>query len=286
MLPTSTTAPFRADMLPMVERIERLSSCAGQWILDLRDPKDPRGYDLHYLSSGFACFTYGTIKDPDTAIAFCADHLWRGARLLFCADKLNADCSWPGGYSAPSVHRSNHRTFSDLYAKGLLLADGDADGLSLDIRFVTLEMIETIEGLEDYPLISDDDHSNLELELQIEAWESWGASDWRRIVERKLDDAIETNGFDLEAETVLDSLEDCASRLYDLFLGCRDATNIYWEEQLGDQWIDLDEVSEAINLADLHCLTGLNLLPESQQWRREPYPWDGADHAPVIPAEV
>lgn len=284
ILPTSTTALFRADMIPLDERIERLSGCQGQWILDLRNPQDPRGYDLHHLSSGVCRAGYGTIKDPETALRFCADHHWRGARLLFSADKLNADCSWPGGYSADSVCRSNNRVFRHNYAQELNLADGDADGLSLDLRFVTLEMLETIESLEDYPLISDDDHCSLELELQDEAWENWAAADWRRIVEGRLDDAIETNQLSLEADAVLDSVEDCGAKLYDLFRACMEQANEYWIEESGDQRIDMEAVSQALDLADLCDLTGLPLLPESQQWRREPYPWVGAESAPLIPA--
>lgn len=286
ILPTSTTALFRAEMIPLTERIERLSGCHGQWILDLRDPQDPRGYDLHHLSYGGVCRAgYGTIKDPETALRVCADNHWRGARLLFCADKLNADCSWPGGYSAPSIYRSNNRVFRDNYSQELDLADGDADGLSLDVRYVTLEMLETIENLEDYPLISDDDHSSLELELQDEAWETWAAADWRRIVERRLDEAIEINQLELDADSVLDSVEDCDSKLYDLFRACMEQANEYWSEESGDQWINLEDVARALDLADLRDLTGLPLLPESQQWRREPYPWDGAESAPLIPAK-
>ena len=261
ILPTSTTALFRAEMLPLVERIERLSGCQGQWILDLRDPQDPRGYDLHHLSYGVCRAGYGTIKDPETALRFCADNHWRGARLLFCADKLNADCSWPGGYSAPSIYRSNNRVFRDNYSQELNLADGDADGLSLDVRYVTLEMLETIESLEDYPLISEDDHSSLELELQDEAWKDWAAADWRRIVERRLDDAIETNQLSLEADTVLDSVEDCGAKLYQLFSDCCEQTSTYWFEDGTDQWINLEDVARALDLADLRDLTGLPLLP-------------------------
>jgi hypothetical protein len=35
-------------------------------------------------------------------------------------------------------------------------------GVVLDVRFVTDEMLETVEALESYPLISDDEHSQLE----------------------------------------------------------------------------------------------------------------------------
>lgn len=283
ILPTSTTALFRADMVPLADRIERLSGCAGQWILDLRDPEDPRGYDAHYLGSGVCHAGYGTIKDPETALKFCTDHHWRGARLLFCADKLNADCSWPGGYDAPSIYRSNNRVFYDQFRHELSLADGDYDGLSLDVRFLTLEMIETIESLEDYPLLSEEDHSELELELQDEAWESWVGSDWRRIVETKLDETLADNNMEDCADEILDKVEDLDCKLRGLFHDCCESSNTFWEEESGGQWIDLDRVASSLDLADLRDLTGLPLLAPDQHWRREPYPWTGAEPAPLIP---
>lgn len=279
----STIDRFPPEMIPLSERIERLSGYAGNWILDLRDQADPRGYDAHYLGQGVCRAGYGTIKDPETALRFCADHRWRGARLLFCADKLNADCSWPGGYDAPTIYRSNNRVFYDEFRHELSLADGDHDGLSLDVRFLTLEMIEQIESLEDYPLLSEDDHTELKLELQDEAWESWAASDWRRIIEAKLNENLEGSSLEDCADVILDKVEDLACKLCRLFHDCCEASNTYWEEESGGQRIDLDRVASSLDLADFRDLTGLDLLPESQQWRREPYPWQGAEASPLIP---
>lgn len=277
----STIDRFPPGMIPLSDRIERLSGCDGQWILDLRNPEDPRGYDAHYLGSGVCHVGYGTIKDPETALKFCTGHHWRGARLLFCADKLNADCSW--GYDAPSIYRSNNRVFRDEFHRELHLADGDYDGLSLDVRFLTLEMIEQIESLENYPLLSEDDHSELELELQDEAWESWAASDWRRIVQAKLDETLFDNNTEECAYEILDKVDDLDCKLRGLFEACRESSNEYWQEECGGQWIDLDRVALSLTLADLRDLTGLPLLAPDQHWRREPYPWVGAEPAPLIP---
>lgn len=279
----STIDRFPPEMIPLADRIERLSGCAGEWILDLRDTEDPRSYDAHYLGSGICRAGYGTIDDPETALRFCADQHWRDARLLFCADRLNADYSWPGGYDAPSIYRSNNRVFRDEFRKELSLADGDHDGLSLDVRFLTLEMIKQLESLEDYPLLSEDDHSELELELQDEAWESWVGSDWRRIVEAELDEALEDNNLEDCADEILDKVEDVGCKLYELFVACCESSNTYWGEESGSQWIDLDRVASSLDLADLRDLTGLPLLPPDQHWRREPYPWPGAEPAPLIP---
>lgn len=50
-------------------------------------------------------------------------------------------------------------------------------------------LIEAIDSLTDYPLYSDDDHSALESEKEGEAWDSDGASDFRRALQDLLDEA-------------------------------------------------------------------------------------------------
>jgi hypothetical protein len=75
-----------------------------------------------------------------------------------------------------------------------------------------------------------------------------------------------------------------ADKLRELFHACCESSNTYWEEQQGDQWIDLDRVAAALDLTDLKELTGLPLLPEGEQWRREPYPWPDGSTDPLAPA--
>jgi hypothetical protein len=169
----------RAKRGALTERLERLSGCAGVWIVDEREDRSWSGCQLDY------------VKDPVQALERCIAQRWRGIRLLFSADALNGDRSRPGGYDAPTVQRSNERVFRADFAGALEKADGDADGVALDLRFVTDEMLETIEALQDYPILDESDHSELEHEAQQEAWECWGASDWRRQVASLLADRLE-----------------------------------------------------------------------------------------------
>jgi hypothetical protein len=229
----------------LTETLDRLSGCQGTWILDLRD-RDQRGHDLHYLSSGCPLAGWGTVKDPADALRYCIAQHWRQCRLLFSADRLNADCSWPGGYEAPSIYRSNNRVFADEFSAQLELADGDADGLALDIRYVTTEMLDTIDALEDYPLLSEDDHSELEVELQGEAWGDWVERDWSGHVEAALRDRAPADCEDPDqwAEDQLELIS--AERLFQLFRDCCESTSTYWQEESGDQWIDLERAAEAL----------------------------------------
>jgi hypothetical protein len=189
------------------------------------------------------------LSSPEDAAQYCAATRWR-ARLLFSPALLDADCSWPGGYEASSLHRSNNRTFKDSYAKELLLADGDADGLSLDVRYVTEEMLEDIESLESYPLLSEDDHSSLELELQQEAWADWAERDFSRALENRLSSLLED---DERAEETVESLSP--DSLYSLFHALSDKASVYWEEQsCYGQWIDCERVAAELSDGEISSL--------------------------------
>jgi hypothetical protein len=278
-MPTATVSRV------LLDRFERLAGCRGAWILDLRG-SDNRGYDLHHVP-GYA-YGVGNLT-PAEALEHCAANRWRDCRLLFSAETLNDDCSWPGGYDAPSHYRSNARVFREEFAEALELADGDADGTALDLRYVTPEMIETIESLESYPVLDEDDHSQLELDCQQEAWESWTASDWRDAIRDKLAEfAPESADFpEYWADDKLDAIpaDKLEPQLLELFRACAEMANEYWQEESGGSWwIDLKKVAAGVDRLDLVDLTGLALLDPEQEWRREPYPWPDGSRDPLAPA--
>lgn len=242
----------------LLERIDRLSGCNGRWIVDCRAIEGNYSYALRSLSDywpfdhldGSGCRYWHSLEglpnrfklsSPEDAAQYCAATQWK-ARLLFSPDLLNADCSWPGGYSASSLHRSNNRTFQDMFSSELILADGDADGLALDVRFLTEEMLETIESLENYPLLSEDDHSELSLEDQQEEWESWAERDFSDALEKRLSSLV---GEDL-AETIVESLSP--DSLFSLFSELSELSSRYWEEEsCHGWWIDVEKVAESLS---------------------------------------
>jgi hypothetical protein len=143
-------------------------------------------------------------------------------------------------------------------------------------------MIEELHGLESYPLLSEDDYSDLELELQDEAWDSWAARDWAVAVAKELQQHAPETADDYWGEEQLELV--AAEPLRELFHACCESSNTYWQEEQGDQWIDLDRVAAALDLADLRELTGLPLLAADQAWRREAYPWPDGSTDPLTPA--
>jgi len=239
------------------QRFDALDGCRGHWILDLRD-QESRGYDLHYLPGYAPGFCVSSVS-PIQALDYCVKNHWKDCRLLFSPERLNADCMWPGGYDAPSHQRSNNRVFKEEYEKELEFADGDADGLSLDIRFLTDEMIDTIKSLEDYPVLDDGDWSDIEIEDQNEAWDSWAFSDWRKAIESKLDQLLPADT-DTNADETLDSIENLESKLLELFYACMEQSNTYWVEEYQAGWyVDVDRIVSVVDTADLRDLTGLPL---------------------------
>jgi hypothetical protein len=258
------TAPFYSLSPALLSRIDRLSGCDGRWIVDCRELEGSYSYALRSLSEQWpyeqedghrywhsldGVPNLYKLSSPEDAAQYCAATRWR-AKLLFSPALLDADCSWPGGYEASSLHRSNNRTFRDVFSKELLLADGDADGLSLDIRFITEEMLSEIESLENYPLLSEDDHSSLELELQEEAWTDWAERDFSRALEKRLSSALENDEL---SEEIVESLSP--DSLYSLFSALSESASIYWqEESCYGQWINCERVAEELSEEELSSL--------------------------------
>lgn len=289
-------------------RIARLDGCAGRWIVDISEcPRGAYSGDEETINGnlpvpadneqGWQWFDSAEAAEatgypagsPELAAFYCAQTGWR-ARLVFTANKLNADCSWPGGYDAPSIYRSNNRVFREDFSEALESAETSHDGLALDVRFCTDEMVDVIVGLEDYPIVSEDDHGMLEIELQDEAWQGWAAAEWRGAVERALSQYAPEGASLYWADERLESVELAkgaevfAAELRTLFEACADQRGAYWHEESGSQSVDIDRAATGIDRADLIDLTGLALLSPEQEWRREPYPWPHAEPSPLEPA--
>lgn len=95
---------------------------------------------------------------------------------------------------------------------------------------------EAIAGLEDYPLIDEEKHSELQIDAEEEAWENWGRSEFESQLE---------NHYDLD-----DFPEGVDSQ--QLFGEAAESANQYWEpESGGDVYIDVAKVSKkAIEIID------------------------------------
>ena len=120
-----------------------------------------------------------------------------------------------------------------------------------------------INGLVDYPCVSDEAVSELEHEWISEAWDSWAESDFRsELIKVFLAENSE------QAENWLDWLESQienipSDALYSLFHNLAERANEYWESQHADMYIGIDEIVKEATWDDLitvlplpMCLSG------------------------------
>jgi len=138
--------------------------------------------------------------------------------------------------SSCSVERSNVRVIKEM-AKTCgcthlrhVYGDYGTEAIWIDTACNCDDILESLKGLETYPLISEDDHSQLEVELQDEAWDSFYRSDFVRALEKKF-------GCD-----ILDyDNEKCREYCRQL----EDESNTYWAcESGGNMYLDLKRLME------------------------------------------
>lgn len=92
-----------------------------------------------------------------------------------------------GDYVGTSLQRSNREVFLKKYGEleGVYEVYGDYSYNSVAIRLdkITPEMIEELAVLDDYPLIDDEHHSNLEMEMEMDDWQCYGEREAKKEVE-------------------------------------------------------------------------------------------------------
>jgi hypothetical protein len=146
----------------LLERIDRLEGCQGHWIL-IRDgePETDCSHQWHQSAADH--------------LATCLAERWRSVSLGF----VPSYCGYSDYSQTGLVGLSNYRVLTDPSSTpdkfgGILEVSygWNGRGVVLDLLRVPADVLETIEALESYPLISDDDHSNLEMEGFEKLWVS------------------------------------------------------------------------------------------------------------------
>jgi hypothetical protein len=146
----------------LLERINRLEGCQGHWIL-IRDgePETDCSHQWHQSAADH--------------LATCLSERWRNVSLGF----VPSYCGYSDYSQTGLVGLSNYRVLTDPSSTpdnfgGILEVSygWNGRGVVLDLLRVPVDVLETIEALESYPLISDDDHSNLEMEGFEKLWVS------------------------------------------------------------------------------------------------------------------
>jgi hypothetical protein len=281
----ATTTPKASPAL--LERIERLAVCSGHWVL-IRDG-EPQTDCSHQWHQSF-----------EEHLQTCLSEHWRSVSLGF----VPSYCGYSDYSNTGLVGLANFRVLTDPastpdpYGGVLEVGYGwNGRGVVLDLLRVPADVLETVEALESYPLISEEEHSTLELQEIDRAWQDCYASDWRDLVRDQLaqycpETVLDQNQYGPStakfwADDRLDSLpqDKLESDLRELFQVCLEWSGEGWvvEDLSCGAYIRIEKVARGIDRSDLAALTGLALLPPDQEWRRESYPWPDGSRDSLAP---
>ena len=83
-----------------------------------------------------------------------------------------------------SNHRSMLRDFPNGKDGLIVVRWSNADELAIRLDKVSRELLDICQGLLDYPVYDESDHSALEADLEEECWDSYGRDDLRRELSR------------------------------------------------------------------------------------------------------
>jgi hypothetical protein len=149
----------------LLERIDRLAGCQGHWVL-IRDgePETDCSHQWH--------------QDPTDHLRTCLAEHWRGVSLGF----VPSYCGYSDYSNTGLVGLSNYRVLTDPGSTpdplGGILEVGygwNGRGVVLDLLRAPADVLEAVESLESYPLLSEDDHSQLEWDGISRLWDESAA---------------------------------------------------------------------------------------------------------------
>jgi hypothetical protein len=220
-------------------------------------PKDEDGYSSWksqwgYIRRAEGSVGYGDFKNtdwPDSAESYLgalSDKPEDSEEIYFYVPYASGS-----DYSGSTVEKSNAKVFEETYGSeewvhsvyGGYSTYAVAVGLTglLTCADDTFDAIcEALEGLADYPLLDEEAHSALEMELSDEAWDSWGKDSFVKELEAEFAEDAEFNWPD-------------DSTLRKFFEDKREEANEYWfNEGYGpDMYVRIDEVVKGITFDDL-----------------------------------
>ena len=148
-----------------------------------------------------------------------------------------------GDYGGSLVEKANYEVLTNEY--GFIRVFGDYGSISCMISIQSLidmeeeesdTIFDVLEGLNNYPLIDDDELYQQERDQIEEAWDNWVEYDFKRAIELKYD--IDLDDYELIPDQTFRSIFD------------QTAENIseYWINESGyDMWINVDKVVKSLD---------------------------------------
>jgi hypothetical protein len=175
-------------------------------------------------------YDYGTGKAtpcPEPGETGHMGYEWKECRPGETADVVEVPYTCWGDYVGSTVERSNFRSLVEEYPDTFIEVYGGYDShvLYLPTFKLTREIKELVNALFDYPLVNDEDHSMLEIDLAWEAWDDWLRYDL-------FSDLVEYEGLDPD-EWTNEEVEFVRERYYAIAMEntgpvCEDAVSAYF----------------------------------------------------------
>ena len=161
------------------------------------------------------------------------------------ADYIMPDLLTGSDYSGTTVEKANYRAFVKRYNSGVSRLSGGYNTFAVVISISWLlenpdeadDILNTLEALDDYPVVDEDELTLYEVELIQEGWESWARHDYLRGLDRKFGDV------DLTDDEAFELFNKVAARIGE-----------DWCADSNDMTIDVDKVVAATTREDV-CST-------------------------------
>jgi hypothetical protein len=127
----------------------------------------------------------GNGTTPDEHLATCLADRWRNYSLGFVPTYCGySDYSNVGLVGLANFNFMTDGSIEDPHDAIQTVSYGwNEQGIVVDLRFVSAEAVETIQALEHYPLISEEEHSRLEYSAVEKDWGEASISDRVRILQ-------------------------------------------------------------------------------------------------------
>lgn len=262
-----TTSTLKSSKL--WENVERLLSLSGYFYFYQpreRCRNSGHGSPLEWVAVNPNQADYLHYSDlSDTSLALCSNlgvsrlspleavekitdkKLWGEVTLLFVSDFTGSS-----DYSGGLHYLSNCEVLLEEYNSPEcreLIGGYGSKSVAIDPRYISEELLESLESLESYPVLNEEHWSELSEKFKTQAFEDWVESDLRRYVEEALVEALMEGGAREreEAEEEAEEIAENASEdiLWEI-LSEADSDGSLWEEEYNSMYCSLDRIDSSL----------------------------------------
>lgn len=155
-----------------------------------------------------------------------------------------------GDYSGDVSTEANYRAILKEYedhpdVHGVYGGHGTY-GIAINLRTADEDLVNLVGNMFNYPIYDESFESEFRMEKETEDWENWGEADFRSALEKELTSE--------QAEEVFDEVYDWLAEEGHLRWGfeqMRESANVYWEVDGPNMHVDLKEVVQRCEPAEL-----------------------------------